>query len=40
MDGPPRKIPLVFYRTPGGAEVVLNWLRALSRVTGTSSGRT
>ena len=31
MDGRPRKIPLIFYRTPGGAEVVLNWLRGLSR---------
>ena len=31
MDGRPRKIPLVFYRTPGGAEVVLDWLRGLSR---------
>jgi hypothetical protein len=31
MDGPPRKIPLVFYRTAGGAEAVLNWLRRLNR---------
>ena len=23
------KIPVVFYRTPGGAEVVRNWLRSL-----------
>lgn len=26
---PPRKIPLVFYRTGGGAEVVRDWLRGL-----------
>ncbi|MEH2624805.1 phage-related protein [Bradyrhizobium sp. AZCC 1719] len=25
----PHKIPVVFYRTPGGAEVVRNWLRSL-----------
>lgn len=25
----PRKVPVVFYRTPAGAEVVRNWLRAL-----------
>jgi phage-related protein len=25
----PRKIPAVFYRTPGGAEIVLDWLRSL-----------
>ena len=24
-----RKIPVVFYRTPGGAELVRDWLRAL-----------
>ena len=24
-----RKVPVVFYRTPAGAEVVLNWLREL-----------
>ena len=26
----PRKIPVVFYRTRGGNEVVRNWLRALN----------
>jgi phage-related protein len=26
---PPRKIPVVFYRTRGGAEVVRDWLRGL-----------
>jgi phage-related protein len=26
---PPRKIPVVFYRTRGGAEVVRDWLRQL-----------
>jgi phage-related protein len=25
----PRKVPVVFYRTPAGTEVVRNWLRAL-----------
>lgn len=25
----PRKIPVVFYQTPAGADVVLNWLRSL-----------
>ena len=25
----PQKIPVVFYRTPGGAEVVRDWLRSL-----------
>jgi phage-related protein/predicted XRE-type DNA-binding protein len=30
MDpGRPRKIPVVFYRTPAGAEVVRDWLRGL-----------
>jgi phage-related protein len=25
----PRKIPVVFYRTPGGAEIVRDWLKSL-----------
>jgi len=25
----PRKIPVVFYRTPAGAEAVRDWLRGL-----------
>jgi phage-related protein/predicted XRE-type DNA-binding protein len=29
MSRVPRKIPVVFYRTPAGAEVVLDWLRGL-----------
>ena len=29
MADAPRKIPVVFYRTPAGAEVVLDWLREL-----------
>lgn len=29
MKRMPRKIPVVFYRTPSGAEVVLDWLRSL-----------
>lgn len=28
-SNPPRKIPVVFYRTRGGAEVVRDWLRDL-----------
>jgi phage-related protein len=28
-DRAPRKIPVVFYRTRGGAEVVRDWLRSL-----------
>ena len=28
-DSTPRKIPVVFYRTRSGAEVVRDWLRAL-----------
>ncbi len=26
----PQKIPVVFYRTPGGGEVVRDWLKALA----------
>lgn len=29
MIGRPAKIPVVFYRTPAGAEVVKDWLRKL-----------
>jgi len=29
MDDTPRKIPIVFYQTPAGADVVLDWLREL-----------
>jgi phage-related protein len=29
MNQPPRKIPIVFYRTASGSEVVLDWLRGL-----------
>ncbi|MGB8363160.1 MAG: type II toxin-antitoxin system RelE/ParE family toxin [Rhizomicrobium sp.] len=29
MRKPPRKIPVVFYRTASGTEVVLDWLRGL-----------
>jgi phage-related protein len=31
MDKPPRTIPVVFYQTPAGTEVVLDWLRALDQ---------
>ena len=30
MDIPPRKIPLLFYRTSMGAEPVREWLRELA----------
>jgi phage-related protein len=30
MDETPRKIPVVFYQTPAGTEVVLDWLRGLA----------
>ncbi len=30
MKAAARKVPVVFYRTSAGAEVVLNWLRDLS----------
>ena len=29
MRGPARKVPVVFYRTPAGVEVVRDWLRDL-----------
>jgi phage-related protein len=29
MDEQPRKVPVVFYRTRGGSEVVRDWLRDL-----------
>ncbi len=28
-DGPRKKVPVVFYRTPSGKEVVRDWLRSL-----------
>ncbi len=31
MSGEPHKIPVVFYRTIAGAEVVRDWLRSLER---------
>jgi phage-related protein len=30
MAVPPRKVPVVFYRTPAGAEVVRDWLKGLA----------
>jgi hypothetical protein len=30
MTDPPRKTPVVFYRTPAGAEVLRDWLRGLA----------
>ena len=35
----PRKIPVVFYRTWAGAEVVLDWLRGLDEVDRGAIGR-
>lgn len=29
MSEPPRKVPVIFYRTPAGAEGVRDWLRGL-----------
>jgi len=29
VSEPPRKLPVVFYQTPTGAELVLDWLRGL-----------
>ena len=29
MREPPRKVPVVFYRTVAGAEIVLDWFRGL-----------
>jgi phage-related protein len=36
---PPRKIPIVFYRTRGGAEIVRDWLRDLDEVDRNAIGR-
>jgi hypothetical protein len=36
---PPRKIPVVFYRTRGGAEIVRDWLRDLPEADRTRSAR-
>jgi phage-related protein len=35
----PRKIPVVFYRTRGGAEVVRNWLRDLDEADRNAIGQ-
>ena|SRR6516165_4467686 len=36
---PPRKVPVIFYRTPGGNEVVRNWLRGLDEGDGKVIGQ-
>lgn len=36
---PPRKIPVVFYRTRGGAELVRDWLRDLPEVDRNAIGQ-
>jgi phage-related protein len=35
---PPRKIPVVFYRTRGGSEVVRDWLRGLDEADRSAIG--
>jgi len=35
----PRKIPVVFYRTPAGADVVVDWLRDLNEEDRRTIGR-
>ena len=35
----PRKIPVVFYRTPAGAEVVRDWLRGLDEIDRNAIGQ-
>jgi phage-related protein len=37
--GGPRKIPVVFYRTPAGVEVVRNWLRDLDEADRNAIGQ-
>lgn len=32
MTSQPRKVPVVFYQTSSGSEVVLDWLRSLDQV--------
>ena len=36
---PPQKTPVVFYRTSAGAEVVLDWLRALDEADRNAIGQ-
>ena len=36
----PRKIPVVFYRTRGGVEVVRDWLRGLDEPDRNAIGQT
>ena len=37
--GRPRKIPVVFYRTPAGVEVVRDWFRSLDRADRNAVGQ-
>jgi hypothetical protein len=30
MEPPPRKVPVVFYQTPAGSEIVRDWLKGLA----------
>ena len=38
-DGAPQKVPVVFYRTPAGAEVVRDWLRGLDEAARNAIGQ-
>lgn len=38
-EGTPQKIPVVFYRTPAGAEVVRDWLRGLDEAARNAIGQ-
>ena len=40
VDESPKKIPVMFYRTEAGAEVVRDWLRDLSATDRLAIGRT
>jgi phage-related protein len=39
MDEPPRKTPLVFYRTETGTEIVRDWLRGLEQADRNAIGQ-
>jgi phage-related protein len=39
METTPHKIPIVFYRTSAGAEVVLDWLRGLDEADRNTIGQ-
>jgi len=39
MEFSPRKVPVVFYRTPAGSEVVRDWLKGLAEADRTIIGQ-